>query len=160
MQAATLAQDTRSAEYLTFSLGQEEYAVNILKVQEIRSYDAVTSIANMPDFIKGVINLRGVIVPVIDMRIKFKLCNPTYNEFTIVIILNIADRVVGMVVDAVSDVLLLTADDISAVPSMGTAINTRHLRGFATHDERMISIVDIEQLMSSDDMGLIDHHLQ
>src|SRR3989339_394248 len=99
-------------EYLTFSLGSEEYGMDILKVQEIRGYDAVTQIANTPDFIKGVINLRGIIVPIVDMRIKFKLGNVTYDETTVVIILNVADRVVGMVGDGVSDVTTLKADEI------------------------------------------------
>lgn len=94
-------------EYLTFRLGAEEYGVDILKVQEIRGYDAITQIANAPVFVKGVINLRGVIVPIVDMRIKFALGDAEYDQFTVVIILNVAGRVVGIVVDAVSDVISL-----------------------------------------------------
>src|SRR5512134_3750910 len=105
-----LAADGDSRELLTFTLGSEEYGIDILKVQEIRGYDAVTTIANAPEFIKGVINLRGIIVPIVDMRIKFNLGKVEYNQFTVVIILNIAKRVVGIVVDGVSDVIALTAE--------------------------------------------------
>ncbi|MEQ6600667.1 chemotaxis protein CheW, partial [Pseudomonas aeruginosa] len=92
-------------EYLTFTLGREEYAIDILRVQEIRGYDQVTAIANAPPFIKGVINLRGAIVPIVDLRIKFHLAEVTYDPFTVVIILNIGRRIVGVVVDSVSDVI-------------------------------------------------------
>jgi purine-binding chemotaxis protein CheW len=143
-------------EALAFTLGDEEYGINILKVQEIRGYDTVTRIANAPDFIKGVVNLRGIIVPIVDMRIKFNLGTPTYDQFTVVIILNIADRVVGMVVDSVSDVITLTPDQIKPAPEMGTALNTDYLIGLGTIDERMLILVDIDRLMSSDEMGLID----
>src|SRR5476651_2673819 len=143
-------------ELLTFTLGAEEYGIDILKVQEIRGYDAVTTIANAPAFIKGVINLRGIIVPIVDMRIKFKLGNVTYDETTVVIILNIAKRVVGMVVDGVSDVTTLKPDEIKAAPEFGGSLDTQYLLGLGTVDERMIILVDIERLMSSRDMELID----
>jgi purine-binding chemotaxis protein CheW len=103
-----------------------------------------------------VINLRGIIVPIVDMRIKFNLGTPTYDQFTVVIILNIGDRVVGMVVDSVSDVITLTPDQIKPAPEMGTALNTDYLIGLGTIDERMLILVDIDRLMSSDEMGLID----
>src|SRR5512135_2459991 len=106
-------------EYLTFSLGQEEYGIDILKVQEIRGYDTVTRIANSPAFIKGVINLRGIIVPIVDMRIKFNLDHADYNEMTVVIILNVAGRVIGMVVDGVSDVITLKSEQIKPAPEFG-----------------------------------------
>jgi len=101
--------DSNGNEFLAFTLGKEEYGIDILKVQEIRGYEAVTRIANSPDFIKGVVNLRGIIVPIVDMRIKFQLGEPTYDQFTVVIILNIGGRVVGMVVDSVSDVITLNS---------------------------------------------------
>src|SRR5688572_6428837 len=113
------AEDIAGREFLAFKLGAEEYGIDILKVQEIRGYEAVTRIANAPEFIKGVINLRGIIIPVVDMRIKFKLGEPVYDQFTVVIILNINGRVVGMVVDAVSDVTSLTEDQIKPAPDMG-----------------------------------------
>jgi purine-binding chemotaxis protein CheW len=145
-----------ATESLAFTLGSEEYGINILKVQEIRGYDAVTKIANAPDFIKGVINLRGIIVPIVDMRIKFNLGTPTYDQFTVVIILNIADRVVGMVVDSVSDVITLNPGQIKPAPDMGTALNTDYLIGLGTIDERMVILIDIDKLMSSSEMGLLE----
>jgi len=148
--------DRTGDEFLAFTLGKEEYGIDILKVQEIRGYEAVTRIANAPDFIKGVVNLRGIIVPIVDMRIKFNLGEPTYDQFTVVIILNISGRVVGMVVDSVSDVITLSADEVKPAPEMGTAFNTDYLIGLGTLDERMLILVDINKLMSSAEMGLID----
>ena len=144
-----------SRELLTFTLGNEEYGIDILKVQEIRGYEAVTTIANAPEFIKGVINLRGIIVPIVDMRIKFNLGSVTYDETTVVIILNVANRVVGMVVDGVSDVTTLKADEIKPPPEFGAGLDTKYLQGLGTAGERMIILVDIEKLMSSKDMELI-----
>ena len=143
-------------EFLAFTLGKEEYGIDILKVQEIRGYEAVTRIANAPEFIKGVVNLRGIIVPIVDMRIKFNLGEPTYDQFTVVIILNISGRVMGMVVDSVSDVITLTADQVKPAPEMGTAFNTDYLIGLGTLDERMLILIDIDKLMSSAEMGLIE----
>lgn len=148
-----------TAQYLTFTLGREEYAVDILKVQEIRGYDAVTAIANTPAFIKGVINLRGVIVPIVDLRIKFNVGNATYNEFTVVIILNVLQRVVGIVVDGVSDVIALPPEQTKAAPEFGAALDMKFIKGLGTIDERMIILVDIEKLMSSRDMELMDEAL-
>ena len=145
-----------SRELLTFTLGSEEYGIDILKVQEIRGYEAVTTIANAPEFIKGVINLRGNIVPIVDMRIKFKLGNVSYDETTVVIILNVANRVVGMVVDGVSDVITLKAEQIKPAPEFGASLDTKYLLGLGTVDERMIILVDIERLMTSRDMELIE----
>jgi purine-binding chemotaxis protein CheW len=143
-------------EFLAFTLGKEEYGIDILKVQEIRGYEAVTRIANAPDFIKGVVNLRGIIVPIVDMRIKFNLGEPTYDQFTVVIILNISGRVVGMVVDSVSDVITLSMEQIKPAPEMGTTFDSDYLIGLGTLDERMLILVDIDKLMSSADMGLIE----
>lgn len=145
-----------SNEFLSFRLGSEEYGIDILKVQEIRGYDAVTRIANTPEFIKGVINLRGTIVPIIDLRIKFALGDPSYDEFTVVIILNVAGRVVGVVVDSVSDVLTLTDAQIRPAPDFSAALDTRYVTGLGAIDERMLILVDIERLIGSRDMGLID----
>lgn len=142
-------------EFLTFQLGKEEYGIDILKVQEIRGYDAVTTIANAPEFIKGVINLRGIIVPIVDLRIKFNLENVTYDQFTVVIILSLFDRVVGMVVDSVSDVLTLQSAQIKEPPTFSTSMNTQYIIGIGTIDERMLILVDIERLMSSSEMDLV-----
>lgn len=145
-----------SGEYLTFKLGREEYGIDIHKVQEIRGYEAVTRIANSPDFIKGVINLRGVIVPIVDLRIKFKLGEPTYDQFTVVIILNIGKRVMGVVVDGVSDVIQLSPENLHPPPEFGSILDTRYLLGLGTVKERMIIMVDIEQLMTSQEMALVE----
>jgi purine-binding chemotaxis protein CheW len=143
------------AEVLSFTLGKEEYGISILKVQEIRGYDTVTRIANAPEYVKGVINLRGIIVPVVDMRIKFNLGTPTYDEFTVVVILNIGHRVIGMVVDSVSDVVTLGAEQIKPAPDMGSVVDTDFLLGLGTIGARMLILLDIDRLMSSDEMGLI-----
>lgn len=142
-------------EFLTFTLAKEEYCIDILKVQEIRGYDTVTSIANTPEFIKGVINLRGNIVPIIDLRIKFNLAHAEYTDLTVVIILNILDRVIGIVVDSVSDVISLTPVQIKPTPEFGATLDTQYILGLGTLDERMIILVDIERLMTSREMELV-----
>lgn len=146
--------ESQNRELLTLRLGNEEYGIDILKVQEIRSYDAVTSIANSPDFIKGVINLRGIIVPIVDMRIKFHLDNISYNELTVVIILNVVNRVVGIVVDGVFDVTVLTAEQVKAAPEFSHTMETQHILGLGIVDDRMIIVIDIETLMTCSDMDL------
>ena len=149
--------DAQVMEFLTFRLGAESYGIEILKVQEIRGYERPTTIANAPTFIKGVINLRGVIVPILDLRIKFRLEEAKYDEFTVVIILNVAGRVVGMVVDSVSDVIRLTAEQIRSAPDFAsTTFDTRYITGLGTIDERMLILVDIERLMGSEEMQLIE----
>ncbi len=151
-----LASDASVGEYLTFVLGSEEYGIEILKVQEIRGYDAVTKIANTPDFIKGVINLRGTIAPIVDLRVRFNLGNVEYNEFTVVIILNLSGRIMGIVVDGVSDVIALSAGQIRAVPDLVATIDTKYLVGLGTVENRMLILVDIERLMTSQEMALIE----
>jgi purine-binding chemotaxis protein CheW len=156
-QHSTPAASSNSAtagEFLTFTLGKEEYGVDILKVQEIRGYDAVTRLPDAPDYIKGVINLRGTIVPVIDMRVKFRL-EAKVDALTVMIVLNVADRVVGMVVDSVSDVVQLTGEQIRSMPEVGTGIDRRFLTGIGALDERMLILLDIEGLMTSTEMGLV-----
>ncbi|MCE7915081.1 MAG: chemotaxis protein CheW [Nitrosomonas sp. PRO4] len=146
-------------EFLIFRLGEEEYGIAILKVQEIRGYDAITQIANAPEFIKGVINLRGIIVPILDMRIKFRLGTANYDQFTVVIILNVAGRVMGIVVDGVSDVINLDAEHVKPAPGLGSIIDIEYIMGLGTADERMLILIDIEKMMSSDDMGLIERSI-
>ena len=146
-------------EYLTYTLGPEEYAIDILKVQEIRGYEAPTTIANAPPFLKGVINLRGTIVPIVDLRIKFGVGTADYTPFTVVIILNLGSRVVGMVVDSVSDVTMLRQDSIRPAPEFSASVDTRYIKGLCTLDERMLIVVDIERLMLSSEMALVDESL-
>jgi len=147
-------------EYLTFRLGAEEYGIDILRVQEIRSYEQPTRIANAPSFLKGVVNLRGVIVPIVDLRIKLGCASAEVNSFTVVIVLNVKGRVVGAVVDSVSDVLELGGDQIKPAPELNASIDARFITGIGTvaseGSERMLILMDIEALMASADMGLID----
>ena len=165
MNPSTAATDSAAAapplpapvrEFLAFKLGAEEYGIDILRVQEIRSYEEPTRIANAPEFIKGVINLRGVIVPIVDMRLKFNHAEANYDAFTVVIVLNIGTRVVGMVVDSVSDVISLGPDHLRPVPEFSASIATDHLLAIGAIDERMLILVDIEKLMTSPDMGLVE----
>jgi len=143
-------------EFLAFKLGSEEYGIDILRVQEIRSYEQPTRIANAPTHVLGVVNLRGVIVPIVDMRVKFNLEQKAYDSFTVVIVLNIGSRVVGMVVDGVSDVITLAPDQLRPVPQFNSAIDSDHLLAIGAVDERMLILLDIEKLMQSPGMGLIE----
>ncbi|MEX3983916.1 chemotaxis protein CheW [Paraburkholderia sp. EG287A] len=147
--------DAAGNEFLVFALGAEEYGIDILKVQEIRGYEAVTHIANAPDHIKGVINLRGVIVPILDMRIRFNLGQAEYTHQTVVIILNIGKRVVGLVVDGVSDVLTLAPEQVNPAPKFGSTMKTEFLTGLGTVDDRMLILVDIEKMLA-DDLASVD----
>ena len=153
---AEKSQAVDSREVLSFQLGDEQYGIDILKVQEIRGCDNVTCIANTPAFIKGVIDLRGLIVPIIDMRLKFNLERADYSEFTVVIILSLEHRVVGIVVDGVSDVLTLTPEQIKSVPALGSAVDDNYLSGVGTAGDSMILLLDIERLMGSPEMQLIE----
>jgi purine-binding chemotaxis protein CheW len=143
-------------EYLTFRLGGEEYGIDILRVQEIRSYEQPTRIANSPAFLKGVVNLRGVIVPIIDLRVKLNCATAEFNAFTVVIVLNIMGRVVGAVVDSVSDVLELSTEQVKPAPSMNAQVDMSFITGIANVGDRMLILMDITELMSAADMGLIE----
>ena len=145
-----------AGEFLTFRLGAEEYGIDILKVQEIRSYEQPTRIANVPDFIKGVVNLRGVIVPIVDLRLKLCCDTAEYNSFTVVVVLNVRGRIVGAVVDSVSDVLELSKDVIKPAPTMNSTVDTKYITGIGSINDRMLILMDIETLMSSSSMGLLD----
>ena len=147
-------------QYLTLRLGGEEYAIDILRVQEIRSYEEPTRMVNAPSFIKGVINLRGVIVPIVDVRIKLKIDTVNYDEFTVVIILNIRGTVLGAVVDAVSDVVTLTTQSIKSAPQFETSIDSRFITGLAHLGERMLIVMNMDALMSNSEMGLVGDALQ
>lgn len=142
-------------EYLTFRLDQEEYGIDILKVQEIRGYEPPTRVANAPDFIKGVVNLRGTIVPIVDMRLKFGCSNAEYSSFTVVIILNLRHRIVGIVVDSVSDVMELPPESLKSAPEIDSVIDSGSVLGLGSLGDRMLILLDIERLMSAPDMGLV-----
>ncbi len=164
LAAGSLPMHGTPREVLSFKLGAEEYGIDILKVQEIRGYEPPTRIANAPHYMKGVVNLRGVIVPIVDMRARFALDEVRYDAFTVVIILNVAGRTVGMVVDSVSDVLELRPDQIKPAPEFNGTIDANDIIGLGTvtsaDGERMLILMDIERMMSSADMGLVDNPLQ
>lgn len=159
LQAPTASDSTHLLKFLSFKLDAEEYGIDILKVQEIRGFERPTRIANAPSYILGVTNLRGVIVPIVDLRTKFGLSQPKYDSVTVTIVLNMGQQVIGMVVDSVSDVVALQAQDIKAAPEFSGAISTEHIIGIATvkdgDKERMMILMDIEQFMTSADIGLI-----
>ena len=147
-------------EFLAFKLGDEEYGIDILRVQEIRSYEKPTRIAGTPDCVKGVINLRGVIVPIVDLRIRLQLEPVQYDAFTVVIVLHIGRRVMGMVVDAVSDVITLQPEQLRPAPPLRSGLASEHLLALGALDERMLILVDIERLLSGPDIGLVEPTLQ
>jgi purine-binding chemotaxis protein CheW len=153
--ASGRAVNTAISEFLAFKLGKEEYGIDILRVQEIRSYEPPTRMANAPDFIKGVINLRGVIVPIIDLRLKFHLEQANYDNFTVVIVLNIGQQVVGVVVDGVSDVITLSPEQMRPVPEFSADVESQHVLAIGSIENRMLILLDIERLMTSADMGLV-----
>lgn len=145
---------TQDKEVLSFRLAKEEYAISILKVQEIRGYEEPTMLPSAPACIKGIMNLRGAIVPIVDMRILFNLGEPVYDQFTVVIVLNIKNHVIGIVVDSVSDVVTLADEQIRPAPDMGTT-DDDYITGLGTVGERMLIMLDIDMLMSSEQLGLI-----
>jgi purine-binding chemotaxis protein CheW len=151
---AAIREATR--EVLVFILGSEEYGVDILKVQEIRGYDKVTPIPSAPDYLKGVLNLRGVIVPILDMRVKFRLAEVRYDQFTVVVILRLGDRIIGLVVDGVSDVVALNASEVKAPPNLGSVVDGSYIAGVATQNDRMVLLLDIEKLLSSGELKLLE----
>ncbi len=144
-----------SGQYLTLRLGGEQYAIDILRVQEIRSYEEPTSMVNSPSFVKGVVNLRGVIVPIVDLRMKLNIAKVEYTEFTVVIILNVKGTVVGAVVDGVSDVVTLDANTIKPAPQFESSIESRFIVGLANLGERMLIVMNIETLMSNSELGMM-----
>ena len=155
MDTSNEESNAKVCEYLTFRLGREEYGIDILKVQEIRGYEPPTRIANAPAFIKGVVNLRGTIVPIVDMRLKFNCANAEYDAFTVVIILNLHQRIVGIVVDSVSDVMGLVPEQTRAAPDIESTINSEAIIGLGSLADRMLILLDIEKLMSGAEMGLV-----
>ena len=155
MEKLDALSSTGAREYLTFRLDQEEYGIDILKVQEIRGYEPPTRVANAPHFIKGVVNLRGTIVPIVDMRLKFNCSKAEYNSFTVVIILNLRNRIVGMVVDSVSDVMKLPPDSVKVAPDIDSVIDSAAVLGLGSLGDRMLILLDIERLMIAPDMGLV-----
>ena len=147
-----------SAQFLTFSLSDEEYAVDILRVQEIRSWEPVSRIPNVPAYEKGVVNLRGAIVPIIDLRERFNLEHSEYTSLTVVVVLQTyatdgKQRVMGAVVDAVSDVVNVDTTDIQKAPDFGARVSTEYINGLVSVDERMVMLLDVDKLLKLDGVG-------
>lgn len=151
--------DAASSQYLTFSLANEEYGVDILRVQEIKGWTPVTQIPNAPSFLKGVLNLRGTIVPIVDLRMRFNLKEIEYTPTTVVIVLSLLtegrERTFGIVVDAVSDVLNIATADIRPKPDFGTVVDADFINGLATVDEQMVMLLDIDRLLRADELNAI-----
>ena len=142
-------------QYLTFSLGQEEYGIEILKVQEIKGYSAITPIPNTPPHVKGVMNLRGTVVPVVDLRSKFSMETVEYTKFTVIIVVTIGAKIAGLVVDAVSDVLNIPASDIRPAPDFGSRADTRFITGMANSGEKLAVLLDVDRLLSEEDLAAV-----
>jgi purine-binding chemotaxis protein CheW len=145
--------DQRS-QYLTFTLGGEEYGVEILRVQEIKGYSTVTSIPNAPAYVKGVMNLRGTVVPVFDMRLKFGMDVRAYDRFTVIVVVNVGARVVGLIVDSVSDVLDIAGTDVQPTPDLGATVDTSLIQGIARNNDRLITLLDIDRVVEMDGSAL------
>jgi purine-binding chemotaxis protein CheW len=156
MAAEAHGSSASTSQFLTFLLGADQYGVEILKVQEIRGYSAVTPIPNTPSHIKGVINLRGTVVPVVDLRAMFSMETTEYNKFTVIIVLTVGDKVIGLVVDAVSDVLDIPAAEMRVPPDLGARVDTRFISGMATIGERMTVLLDIDRLLSEDEAAAVE----
>ena len=155
MNAMTITRET-TREVLVFVLGTEEYGVNLLAVQEIRGYEDVTAVPAVPEYLKGVMNLRGRTVPVVDLRLKFGMAEPRYDAFTVVVIVRLARRVVGFVVDGVSDVMALGAEDVQPAPSSGSVVESSFLEGLGSEGERKVLLLDIEKVLSAGELDLLD----
>ena len=143
-----LGLSTDARQFLTFQLGEELYGVDILRVQEIKGYTAVTRIPNMPDYIKGVLNLRGTIVPIIELRTKFSMPHVDYTAFTVIVVVVVRDKVMGLVVDAVSDVLDIDKKDIQPPPTFGSQVDVSFLNGIGKAGDKLVAILDIDQLLT------------
>jgi purine-binding chemotaxis protein CheW len=141
---------TDGSQYLTFTLGEEEYGVEILKVQEIKGYSAITPIPNTPAYVKGVVNLRGTIIPIVDLRAKLGMPTAAYNQFTVIIVVRVGAKTVGVVVDTVSDVMNIPAKDIQATPDFGAQVDARFVSGLAKTGDRLVVLLDIDKVLSGD----------
>lgn len=147
---------SETEQFVTFSLAGEEYGVDIMKVQEIIGYQGFTKIPNLPTFIKGVLNLRGTVVPVIDLRAKFYLEEKEYNKFTVIIVLSVLGRIMGMIVDSISDVITFEEKEIEDTPNFGSKIHTKFIKGMGKKEEKFVILLDIDKVMSEEDLEAID----
>ena len=161
MSEAVKKQDV-SGQYLSFTLGGDDYGVDILRVQEIRGWEELRPLPDTPDYVKGVLDLRGTIVPIIDLRIRLKMPTVEYHPTTVIIVLSVFDNDgknhrVGAVVDAVSDVLNIEARDVKEAPSIACRINDRYINGMVTYQDRMVVLLDVDKLFKRDELGLLNN---
>lgn len=161
MENATMVQqnDTGKAlsnQYVTFQLGGETYGISILKLNEIIAYQSCTTIPNVPSFIKGVLNLRGIVVPVIDLRERFGMEVKEYDQFTVIMILDVSGRIMGLVVDAVSDVITLNRESIKPRPHFSTGISTEFISGMGIKDDKFVILLDVDRLLSDEELNMVD----
>ncbi|RMH05936.1 MAG: chemotaxis protein CheW, partial [Nitrospirae bacterium] len=151
--AQRTAMETDEQQYLTFMLGEELYGVDILKVQEIKGYTEVTRIPNTPPYIKGVLNLRGTIVPIVNLRTKFGMEEVEITAFTVIVVVVVKSRVMGIIVDSVSDVITLAGKDIQPSPEFGTKVDTSFIMGIGTAGERLVTLLDIDRVLTDEEMA-------
>ena len=144
-------------QYLTFALGEEQYGVQILRVQEIKGYTGVTRIPNTPEYVKGVLNLRGTIVPIVDLRMKFGMEQQEYNKKTVIIVVEVKGRIMGIIVDAVSDVMNIAAKDIQPAPEFGGSVDVGFINGIGSYGEKLVAFLDIDRVLSVS--GSTDHEV-
>ena len=140
---------TTTHQFLTFALGQEEYGVEILKIQEIKGFSAITPLPNAPAYVKGVLNLRGTIVPIVDLRKKFGMPEEAYTTFTVIVVVRVQGQVMGFIVDAVSDVLTVTGADIQPTPDLQGQVDTSFLTGLAKAGEKLVILLDIDKVLTT-----------
>jgi len=140
-------------QFLTFTLGAEEYGIEILKVQEIKGYSAITHIPNAPPHVKGVMNLRGTVVPVVDLRTKFSMDAVEYTKFTVIIVVMVGDKIAGLVVDAVSDVLNIASSDVRPAPDLGARCDTRFISGVVSIGDKLAVLLDIDKLLTEEEVA-------
>jgi purine-binding chemotaxis protein CheW len=143
---------TDGSQFLTFQLGEELYGVDILRVQEIKGYTAVTKIPNTPPHIKGVLNLRGTIVPIVELRTKFGMETIDYTMFTVIVVVVVREKIMGLVVDAVSDVLNIDKKEIQPAPQFGAKVDVSFLNGIGKSGDKLIALLDMDRLLSDDDL--------
>jgi len=153
VQAVT--DNTDQQQYLTFELADEQYGVDILQVQEIKGYTATTHIPTMPDYLKGVLNLRGAIVPIIDLRLKFGMGPTEPTPFTVIVVVTVRERVMGMVVDAVSDVVELPAKEIQPPPELGSHVDISFVSGIGSANDRLVTLLNLDRVLSGDDVAQV-----
>ena len=148
-----VSNNERANQYLTFTLGAEEYGIEILKVQEIKGYSAITHIPNAPPHVKGVMNLRGTVIPVVDLRRKFSMEMVEFNKFSVIIVVMVGEKVAGLVVDAVSDVLDIDSASVRPAPDFGSGADTRFIRGVASMGEKLVVLLDVDRLVTEEELA-------